>query len=93
MTVIYNINPPEWYRHTAVYYFTKFLLMFLDYLYVVGKIKKEPFVENTNNLVRYFWSQQRDTLNLLCVPRATKACNSRIDKPIQNTTESILIVI
>lgn len=33
------------------------------------------------NLVRYFWSQQRDTLN------------SRIDKPIQNTTETILSVI
>ena len=29
MAVRYNTNPPEWYRHTAVYYFTKFLLMFL----------------------------------------------------------------
>lgn len=85
MTVRYNINPPEWYRHTAVYYFTKFLLMFLDYLH--AKIKWSLLLATQMNLVRYFWSQEGDALNLLCVPRATKACNSRIDKPIQNTTE------
>ena len=67
------INPPEWYRHTAVYYFTKFLLMFLDYLHVVAKIKKNLLLAAQMNLVRYFWSQERDALNLLCVPRATKA--------------------
>lgn len=94
MAVRYNINPPEWYRHTAaVYCFTKFLLMFLDYLHVVAKIKRNLLLATQMNLVRYFWSQERDALNLLCVPRATKACNSRIDKPIQNTTESILSVI
>ena len=72
MTVRYNINPPEWYRHTAVYYFTKFLLMFLDYLH--AKIKKEPFVGNTN---------ESRTILLVTRKRRTKfvmrtACNKSV---------------
>ena len=72
MTVRYNINPPEWYRHTALYYFTKFLLMFLDYLH--AKIKKEPFVGNTN---------ESRTILLVTRKRRTKfvmrtACNKSV---------------
>ena len=74
MAVRYNINPPEWYRHTAVYYFTKFLLMFLDYLHVVAKIKKEPFVGSTN---------ESRTILLVTRKRRTKfvmrtACNKSV---------------
>ena len=74
MAVRYNINPPEWYRHTAVYYFTKFLLMFLDYLHVVAKIKKEPFVGSTN---------ESRTILLVTKKRRTKfvmrtACNKSV---------------
>ena len=74
MVVRYNISPPEWYRHTAVYYFTKFLLMFLYYLHVVAKIKKEPFVSNTN---------ESHTILLVTRKRHTKfvmrtACNKSV---------------
>ena len=74
MAVRYNINPPGWYRHTAVYYFTKFLLMFLDYLHVVAKIKKEPFVGSTN---------ESRTILLVTRKRRTKfvmrtACNKSV---------------
>ena len=70
-----------------------FFYCFLIIYTSLQKLKSNLLLATQMNLVRYFWSQERDALNLLCVPRATKACNSRIDKPIQNTNESILSVI
>ena len=71
---------------------SSYTTVFITYM-SLQKLKRNLLMATQKNFIRYFWSRQRDTPNLLCVPRATKACHSRIDKPIQNTTESILSVI